>query len=226
MTLTRYLLAIGSGIVRDASRRTDERIAMLVIAVQTAAATAQQLSWAGRRHDDDGTESTGEPTPAGLFDAVFHALHDGEQVAIGFDCPLTAAADQLDNSDPATLIARAGAVERGPGVERLRHLVTELGIWRPWTIVTTSLPRWRATTSVLVWEAVPAPGAKVSPQAAIDAFYAMLGSGAQATADGATTAVLNLAAAAAVESGATADAAELTAPVLRVPLAAELAVAP
>ena len=64
---------------------------MLVIAVDSADATAQQLSWTGRRHDDDGTESTGASTAQGLFEAVFHALHDGEQVAIGFDCPLTVA---------------------------------------------------------------------------------------------------------------------------------------
>ena len=72
---------------------------MLVIVVDTDRITGDELPWIGRRHDDDGPESTGEATAQGLFDAVFAALHDGEQVAIGFDCPLTAPASQLDSDE-------------------------------------------------------------------------------------------------------------------------------
>lgn len=198
---------------------------MLVIAVRSVAATAQYLPWKGRRHDDDGTESTGEPTPQGLFEAVFRALHDGEQVAIGFDCPLSAATDQVDDNDPAALAAWAGSLDCGPGIEGLRHLVTDLGTWRPWTVVTTSLPHWRATTSVLVWEAVPASGTQIGATAAIDAFYTMLRVGDQPDLDG-STGVVNLAAAVAVKSDVGADSSELTRPAFRILVEVPLVVVP
>jgi hypothetical protein len=186
---------------------------VLVIAVDTTSSTADELRWTARRHDDDGPESTGEQTAQGLFDGVFHALHDGEQVSIGFDCPLTAPADGVDPKDATAVLAVADA--GGAGLAALRWLIDELGKWRPWTIVTTSLARWRATTSVLVWEA-GADGSPVDSEAAIDGFYAVLRADA-ATAD-TEGGRLNLAAAIAVASEATADAAELTQPVLRVAL--------
>ena len=114
---------------------------MLVIVVDTDRITGDELPWIGRRHDDDGPESTGEATAQGLFDAVFAALHDGEQVAIGFDCPLTAPASQLDSDEAEQLVALARSHTDSPGLAALRHLVMELGTWRPWTVVTTSLPR-------------------------------------------------------------------------------------
>ncbi len=188
---------------------------MLVIAVHGAEIDADRLPWTGRRHDDDATESTGVATAEGLFDAVFHALHDGEQVAIGFDCPLTIPAEPDGASDEASLLARADGADVSPGLTALRRLVHELGTWRPWTIVTTSLPRWHATTSVLLWEAVPESGGAAGPLDAIEAFFALVRAKdhSETDADGAT---LNLAAAAAVSSDATADAAELTKPVVRV----------
>ena len=90
----------------------------------------------------------------------------------------------------------------------------ELGTWRPWTIVTTSLPRWHATTSVLLWEAAPESGG-AAPLDAIEAFYALVRAKEHSETD-AVGAILNLAAAAAVSSDATADPAELTKPVVRV----------
>lgn len=177
---------------------------MLVIAVDTTSTASDALHWVGRRHDDDAFESTGEPTARGLFDTVFAALHDGEQVSIGFDCPLTASAgvDPLD------------AAGDGPALAALRWLITEVGTWRPWTIVTTSLPRWRATTSVLVWEAGGGDAA-----AAVDGFYALLRADAPPVGDAADGSV-NLAAAIAVASDATADEAEVRLPVLRVAVTA------
>jgi hypothetical protein len=194
---------------------TDEELTMLVIAVHGAEIAGDRLPWTGRRHDDDGTESTGEATASGLFDAVFHALHDGEQVAIGFDCPLTVPAGANDSADVASLLAEADGVDAAPALAELRRLVGELGNWRPWTIVTTSLPRWRATTSVLLWEAVPAAGAAVDPIAAIEAFFTMVRAKEQPVGD-ADGPILNLAAAAAVSSEATADTSELTSPVVTV----------
>lgn len=170
---------------------------MLVVAVNASNASPDRLPWVGRRHDDDGTESTGPATAQGLFDTVFAALHDGEQVAVGFDCPLTRTADDADE----------------PDLDEMRRLLHEIGTWRPWTVLTTSLARWRATTSVLVWEAAgPGP---IDGAAAIDAFYALLRSGRK-DADEPDADVRNLAAAIAVESDATADRTELTRPALRV----------
>lgn len=183
---------------------------MFVIAVETAEVAAQRVPWTGRRHDDDDTESTGEQTAQGLFDAVFSALHDGEQVALGFDCPLSSASP---SADPEAARATARAVDQVPGLTELRRLVHELGTWRPWTIVTTSLPRWRATTSVLLWEAAP-PG--VPPREAIDAFFAAVRGGDHTPAPAADEALVNLAAAAAIDSAVAADAEELTQPVLRI----------
>lgn len=187
---------------------------MLVIAVHGAEIDGERLPWTGRRHDDEATESTGAPSAQGLFDAVFHALHDGEQVAIGFDCPLTTPADPGATGE-AALLEQADGFDAPPALAELRRLVSELGTWRPWTIVTTSLPRWRATTSVLLWEALDGSGAPVPPLDAIEAFFGLVRSRAESD-PGAGEPTLNLAAAAAVRSEATADPAELTNPVVRI----------
>jgi hypothetical protein len=194
---------------------------MLVIAVDTGSISPERLAWTARRHDDDGPESTGVATAQGLFDAVFSALHDGEQVAIGFNCPLTRPVTDTADSHPEAALARAVAVDGGPGVAALRALVDELGHWRPWTIVTTSLPRWKATTSVLLWEAA---GDEAVGEPAIDAFYAML-RGPGNVPSGSGEPVLNLAAAAAVASEASADPGELTRPVLRIRVGSPIAAA-
>src|SRR5260370_36741530 len=128
---------------------------MLVIAMETGSLPGGRVRWAGRRHDDDRPDASSGVSPAELFDAVFHALHDGEQVALGLDCALTmpVARDQ----DPATVLAESAASR--PGLAELAYLLGELGTWRPWTTVSTSLVRWKANTSILSLLAVSAPGA-------------------------------------------------------------------
>ena len=116
---------------------------MLVLVVET-----RRLRWAGRRHDDD--RHIAGTSQAALFDAVFAALYDGEQVALGFDCPVTASV-------------------QAP-IPALDQLLAELNRWRPWTTVSTSLSRWRANTSILVWEA---PAGVAASQAA-DSFFGQL----------------------------------------------------
>ena len=148
---------------------------MLVIAAETGSLPGGQLRWAGRRHDDDRPDASSGTSPTGLFDAVFAALHDGEQVAIGFGCPLTLPADPGAADDAATLLTLAAPTAARPGIAELGRLLTDLGTWRPWTTVSTSLPRWRANTSVLVWQAVPADGlGPVAPVSAVDSFFRRL----------------------------------------------------
>src|SRR5580698_2781596 len=170
-----------TGSHRTAARSTTwiGRCRVLVIAVQTgsldgparsggtggpvgAGGSAGSGSWAGRRHDDDRPDASSGASSAELFDAVFHALHDGEQVALGFDGPLT-------------VPVSADRGETQPGITELGHLLGQLGTWRPWTTVSTSLSRWKANTSILVWEAVPAEGsAAVTAGAAADSFFRQL----------------------------------------------------
>jgi hypothetical protein len=175
---------------------------MLVIGV---AADAAGLHWRGRRHDDDSGSAAGD-SAAALFDEVFGALHDGEQVAVGFAAPL---------SLPDT--GGGGALESAesdrPAVRELGALLTELGRWRPWTVVSTSLPRWRATTSVLVWETD-----SDDLDAAVEAFFAL--ADGDRGAEQAGTGVLNLAAAAAERAALTVDTAQLHEPVVLVSVAA------
>ena len=147
---------------------------MLVIAVDTGSLPGGHMRWAGRRHDDDRPDASSGDSPSELFDTVFHALHDGEQVALGFDCPLTVpvSPDQGAAAGPdgalATLAEEAAA---RPGIAELGHLLGQLGTWRPWTTVSTSLSRWKANTSILLWEAVPAEGSDgVAASAAADSF--------------------------------------------------------
>jgi hypothetical protein len=174
---------------------------MLVIAVETV--PDGRVRWAGRRHDDDRPDATSGTTSAELFDAVFHALHDGEQVALGFDSPLTARSGPGQDTD-----ASAGLAELG-------QLLGELGMWRPWTTVSTSLARWKANTSILVWQAVPAPGTGAFPAtAAADSFFRQFPGAAHGTEDEteADGPVVNLAAATARRAGLFVDPSELAQP--------------
>ncbi len=193
---------------------------MLVIAVETGALPGEQMRWAGRRHDDDRPDTSSGASPAELFDTVFHALHDGEQVALGFDCPLTlsvppgqgAAAD-----DAGALVKLAEPTATRPGIAELGHLLGQLGTWRPWTTVSTSLSRWRANTSILVWEAVPAEGSRgIDVGTAADGFFRQLRKATEHEPDAAGGPVVNLAAAAARQTGLLADASELTHPAVSI----------
>lgn len=183
---------------------------MLVIAMETE--PDGHVRWAGRRHDDDRPDATAGASSAELFDAVFHALHDGEQVALGLDCALTmpVAPDQASASDLAEAAANR------PGLAELGYLLGELGNWRPWTTVSTSLARWKANTSILVWQAVPAPGAgPVTASAATDSFFHQLPGAAQ-TADETNGTVVNLAAATARRAGLFVDPSELARPTVSI----------
>jgi len=174
---------------------------------------------------------------ADLFDAVFHALHDGEQVAVGFGGPLTTRVDEdQPNLDGTGREARAIALldqaeAAAPGLAGLDRLLGELGKWRPWTAVSTSLPRWRATTSILVWELLPGdnaaeetdPLATDAPEpdsavadSGVHGFYELLLTRGDRPADVATEPVINLAAAVALRAGLPVDARQLSEPVLAI----------
>jgi hypothetical protein len=185
---------------------------MLVIAMETE--PGGHVRWSGRRHDDDRPDATAGASPAELFDAVFHALHDGEQVALGLDCALTlpVAPDQASAGD----LAEAAANQ--PGLAELGYLLGELGNWRPWTTVSTSLARWKANTSILVWQAVPAPGAApVTAAAATGSFFRQLPAAQEAQkADEANGTVVNLAAATARLAGLFVDPSELARPTVSI----------
>ena len=193
---------------------------MLVIGIEPGAGAGDAITWRGRRHDDDGPGASQGDTAAGLFDAVFHALHDGEQVAVGFPAPLSVPAPADADVAASARAALGEAVTASPAVAAADTLLGELGKWRPWTVVSTSLPRWRATTSVLVWES-PADGAGMD--AAVEAFYDLVRARADHGAEATDTAVLNLAAAAALTAELTVDAAQLGEPVLAVPARAATA---
>jgi hypothetical protein len=171
---------------------------MLVIG---AAPDGAGLRWRGRRHDDDPGAANGD-TAAALFDAVFAALHDGEQVAVGFPAP-------LNGPDTGGDGALAAAENDRAAVRELAALLTELGRWRPWTVVSTSLPRWRATTSVLVWETE-----SDDLDAAVEAFFALAHGAHEIERD--PDGRLNLAAAAAERAGLSVDTAQLREPVVLV----------
>ena len=201
---------------------------MLVITMETGSLPGGRTRWAGRRHDDDRPDATAGVSSAELFDAVFHALHDGEQVALGFDCALTMPVppDQGRASAPTdadALVTLAEPAASQPGLAELGDLLGELGMWRPWTTVSTSLARWKANTSILVWQAVPAPGATtVTAGAAADSFFRQLPTASRGEADPADGAqpadgaVVNLAAAAARRAGLFVDPAELARPTVSI----------
>ena len=88
-----------------------------------------------------------------------------------------------------------------------------MGTWRPWTTVSTSLSRWKANTSILVWEAVPAEGSgPVTASAAADSFFRQLKTPAESGPEAAAGTVVNLAAATARQAGLFVDASELDRP--------------
>jgi len=192
---------------------------MLVIAMETGSLPDGRMRWAGRRHDDDRPDASSGSSSAELFDAVFHALHDGEQVALGFDCPLTMPAPPGEGppADADALVTLAEPAAGRPGLAELGHLLGELGNWRPWTTVSTSLDRWKANTSILVWQAVPAPGAaEVAAGAAADSFFRQLPAATKEATDTGAGTVLNLAAAAARRAGLFVDASELARPTVSI----------
>ena len=192
---------------------------MLVIAMETGSLPDGRMRWAGRRHDDDRPDASFGSSSAELFDAVFHALHDGEQVALGFDCPLTMPAPPGESppADADALVTLAEPAAGRPGLAELGHLLGELGHWRPWTTVSTSLDRWKANTSILVWQAVPAPGtAEVAAGAAADSFFRQFPAATQEATDTGAGTVLNLAAAAARRAGLFVDVSELARPTVSI----------
>jgi hypothetical protein len=200
---------------------------VLVITVQTgsqlggpagSAGSMGSVRWAGRRHDDDRPDASSGASSAELFDAVFHALHDGEQVALGFDCPLTlpVSPDQ-GAADADALVRQAEPAATRPGITELGQLLGQLGTWRPWTTVSTSLSRWKANTSILVWEAVPAQGsATVTASAAADSFFRQLQTATEPGPEAAAGTVVNLAAATARRAGLFVDASELGRPAVSI----------
>jgi hypothetical protein len=209
----------------------------LVIGVRAATSSSDDLAWSGRRHDDDKPGAVRGRSSADLFDAVFHALHDGEQVAVGFGGPLTTRVDEdqrnLDGTgqEDRAIALLDEAEAAAPGLAGLDRLLGELGKWRPWTAVSTSLPRWRATTSILVWELRPSdnaaeetdPLATDAPEpdsavadSGVHGFYELLRTRADRLADVATEPVINLAAAVALRAGLPVDARQLSEPVLAI----------
>jgi hypothetical protein len=189
---------------------------VLVIAVQTGALPGGRVRWAGRRHDDDRPDASSGASPADLFDAVFQALHDGEQVALGADCALTMPVPR-PAAGVGALLELAGAAVTGPGTAELGFVLGELGVWRPWTRVSTSLSRWKANTSILVWEAVPAEDATgVAASVAADSFFRQLPTAAGREPDATRRPVVNLAAAVAYRAGLLADASELSRPAVSI----------
>jgi hypothetical protein len=215
---------------------------MLVIAMETGSGPDGPVRWAGSRHDDDRPDASSGVSPAELFDAVFHALHDGEQVALGFDCPLTmpVSPEQDPGSAPAdsdadALVTLAEPASSRPGLAELGYLLSELGMWRPWTTVSTSLARWKANTSILVWQAAPAPGASAVPASAAAASFfrqlpAVTSRATEAAAatgtepargtEPAAATVVNLAAAAARRAGLFVDPCELAQPAVSITVTA------
>jgi hypothetical protein len=181
---------------------------VLVIALASTGA-GDEFSWSGRRHDDDVQEGPRGSSADDLFDAVFHALHDGEQTAVGVDCALTASVPG-DGTDESALLAAAAAAEPVASREQLRHLLDQLGMWRPWTAVTSSPQRWLATQSILAWEW---PAGKPADDV-ITRFFANVRR--DRPAEAAPDSVVNLAVAAALRAGLTVDRAELTQPALTI----------
>ena len=198
------------------------RYQVLVIAVETGSRPGGPMRWAGRRHDDDRPDASSGTSSAELFDEVFHALHDGEQVALGFDCSLTSpvppdqgAAAGQGGADALVKLAEPTASR--PGIAELGDVLGQLGTWRPWTTVSTSLSRWKANTSILVWEAVPAEGSsEVVVGAAADSFFGQLQKATEPGTEPAAGAVVNLAAAAARRAGLFVEAAELAQPAVSI----------
>jgi hypothetical protein len=190
---------------------------VLVIGVGTTDPSSAQFSWSGRRHDDDAPGASHGTSSAELFDAVFTALHDGEQVAIGVAAPLsTPLADGGIASNEQALTLLGDAEGAAPQIDAIRTLLEEIGKWRPWTVVSTSLAQWRATTSVLVFR-IDSDGdvdAQVA-DAAVDAFFDRVHR-RDAPERSAPGHALNLPAAIALRAGLGVDTAQLTEPPLSI----------
>ena len=189
---------------------------MLVIGMGTPAASSGEVVWSGRRHDDDAPGATSGNSSEDLFEAVFHALHDGEQVAVGVPGTLSAPLPDDYRDENENALSLLDEIEaHASDTAAIRTLLDELGTWRPWTVVSTSLPRWRATTSVLVWRIDADEVDAGIADEAVDAFYARVRSGSDAVppADGS---VLNLPAAIALRAGLGVDTAQLTEPPLSI----------
>jgi hypothetical protein len=117
-------------------------------------------------------------------------------------------------ADADALVKQAEPAATRPGITELGDVLGQLGMWRPWTTVSTSLSRWKANTSILVWEAVPAEGSgTVTASAAADSFFRQLQTATEpGTEAAAAGTVVNLAAATARRAGLFVDASELTHP--------------
>jgi len=207
---------------------------MLVIAMETGSGPDGHVRWAGSRHDDDRPDASSGVSPSCSAWKTASNSSAGEQVALGFDCPLTmpVSSEQDPGSAPAdadadALVTLAEPASSRPGLAELGYLLSELGTWRPWTTVSTSLARWKANTSILVWQAVPAPGASaVTASAAAASFFRQLpavtsraNEPAAATKPAAAT-VVNLAAAAARRAGLFVDPSELAQPAVSITVTA------
>ena len=115
------------------------------------------------------------------------------------------------------LVKLAEPAASRPGITELGDVLGQLGTWRPWTTVSTSLSRWKANTSILVWEAVPAEGSsEVAVGAAADSFFRQLQTATEPGTEPAAGAVVNLAAAAARRAGLFVDASELAHPAVSI----------
>ena len=181
---------------------------MLVIGVGSTQPSSQEFSWSGRRHDDDAPGASRGTTSEDLFDAVFHALHDGEQVAVGVGATLSAPlSGDLADDEAVNLLADAEA--KSSDTAAIRTLLDEIGKWRPWTVVSTSLARWRATTSVLVFEIDADTVDTGVADASVDAFFEQVRSGSDPAAQ-TNNGVLNLPAAMALRAGLDVDTDQLT----------------
>jgi hypothetical protein len=182
---------------------------VLVIGVGSTQPASAEFSWSGRRHDDDASGASRGTSSEELFDAVFHALHDGEQVAVGVAATLSAPLSGDLADDDAALNLLTGAEAKSSDTAAIRTLLDEIGQWRPWTVVSTSLARWRATTSVLVFEIDADAGDTGVVDAAVDAFFEQVRSGSDTAAPG-RNGVLNLPAAMALRAGLDVDTDQLT----------------
>jgi hypothetical protein len=195
---------------------------VLVIGIGAPRGSSDHVTWSGRRHDDDGPGAIRGRSSQELFDAVFHALHDGEQVAVGTVGTLSVpvADEQPDEATTNERAAKllADAQPQTAEIAEIQTLLDELGQWRPWTVVSTSLARWRATTSVLVWhiQSGDTPLDASAADAAVDAFYERLRAGTDDEPDPAAGRVLNLPAAIAMRAGLGVDSAQLHEPPLSV----------
>lgn len=131
--------------------------------------------------------------------------------------PVSPDQDTAAPADADALVRQAEPAATRPGITELGYVLGQLGTWRPWTTVSTSLSRWKANTSILVWEAVPAEGSgAVTASAAADSFFRRLQTATEPGTEAATGTVVNLAAATARRAGLFVDASELARPAVSI----------